>query len=252
MALPREDIEFESSGATLRGWLYPADAAPGPAVVMAHGLSAVKEMFLDDYAAAFQQAGFTTVVYDNFGFGASDGEPRQSPAPDLQMQGYRDGVAWVARQPFVDAARVGIWGSSLSGGLVITLAAETLPIACAVAQVPNFGEGGADVPSGLVPHLGRIADAGLVDATIPATTASPDGIGIMYVDGAHDWFTRTAASRAPSWRNEILVTGMMAVAGHRPIDDLDKARVPLLLVVAPDDRLTPPAPALRIAEAAPN
>jgi hypothetical protein len=26
---------------------------------------------------------------------------------------------------------------------VITLAAETLPIACAVAQVPNFGEGEA-------------------------------------------------------------------------------------------------------------
>ena len=96
----REDVEFTSNGATLRGWLYPAAGAePAGAVVMAHGLSAVKEMFLDDYAASFAAAGFTTLAFDNFGFGASDGEPRQSPAPDLLLQGYRDGVAWIARQP---------------------------------------------------------------------------------------------------------------------------------------------------------
>jgi len=61
MGLLREDIEFQSHGATLRGWLYrSADAAPGPGVVMAHGLSAVKEMFLDRYAEMFAGVGLTT------------------------------------------------------------------------------------------------------------------------------------------------------------------------------------------------
>jgi dienelactone hydrolase len=249
----REDVEFTSNGATLRGWLYPAaTAAPAAAVVMTHGLSGVKEMFLDDYAAAFAAAGFTTLAFDNFGFGASDGEPRQSPAPDLLLQGYRDGVAWIARRPGVDASRIGLWGSSLSGGIVISLAAETIGIACAVAQVPNFGDGGAAVPAGLIEEFGRIAERADVDATVPAVTDSADGVGVMYEDGAHEWFTRVAAERAPSWRNELLAAGIAALGAHRPVDDLPKARVPLLLIVAPDDHLTPPGPGQRIAAAAPN
>jgi dienelactone hydrolase len=252
----REDVEFTSNGATLRGWLYPAAnasaAEPGSAVVMAHGLSAVKEMFLDDYAAAFAAAGFTTLAFDNFGFGASDGEPRQSPAPDLLLAGYRDAVAWIARQPAVDPNRIAIWGSSLSGGIVISLAAETIGIACAVAQVPNFGEGAAEVPAGLLEEFGRVFETGALDTTVPAVTATPDGVGVMYEDGAYDWFTRVAAERAPSWRNELLVTGIVALGAHRPIDDLGKARVPLLLLVAPGDHLTPPGPAMRIAQGAPN
>jgi fermentation-respiration switch protein FrsA (DUF1100 family) len=48
----RRDIEFDAEGLTLRGWLYLPDdpPAPVPTVVMAHGFSCVKEMFLDAYA----------------------------------------------------------------------------------------------------------------------------------------------------------------------------------------------------------
>ena len=51
----RSDIEFDAEGVTLRGWLYrPDDAADRlPTVVMAHGFSAVKEMYLDAYADRF-------------------------------------------------------------------------------------------------------------------------------------------------------------------------------------------------------
>ena len=81
---------------------------------MAHGFTAVREMFLDLYAEAFAAAGFTTLVYDHFGFGASDGESRQSPLPSLQLQGYRDAVDWLGGQASVDPDRMGIWGSSYS------------------------------------------------------------------------------------------------------------------------------------------
>ena len=55
----RQDIEFEADGVTLRGWLYTPDGASGPVptVVMAHGFSAVKEMYLDRFAEAFAGAG---------------------------------------------------------------------------------------------------------------------------------------------------------------------------------------------------
>jgi fermentation-respiration switch protein FrsA (DUF1100 family) len=76
----RKDIEFKTEdGVTLRGGLYLPDRATGPvpAVVMAHGFSAVKEMYLDRFADVFAAAGLGALVFDNRNFGASGGEPRQ-------------------------------------------------------------------------------------------------------------------------------------------------------------------------------
>jgi len=250
----REDVSFESCGAELRGWLYRADIAapvaatggPGPGVVMAHGLSAVKEMFLDDFAAVFAAAGLTTLVYDHLGFGESGGTPRQSPDAAMQQQGYRDAVRWMSGRDEVDPSRIGIWGSSFSGGQVIALAAEELPIACAVAQVPYLGEGGPDVPAGAVAAIAGALERGDAEATVPAVTAAPDGEGVMFADRAAEWFTRVAAARAPNWRDELLVAGLVGSGSFMPIRSLALARVPLLLIVAPGDGLTPPHAALTL------
>jgi len=42
----RQDVDFDAEGVTLRGWLYVPEAQdePAPAVVMAHGFSAVKDV----------------------------------------------------------------------------------------------------------------------------------------------------------------------------------------------------------------
>src|ERR1700751_4683356 len=59
--MTRRDIEFDAEGVTLRGWFYPAQGATGvgPTVVMAHGFSAVKEMYLDSFAEVFSAAGLS-------------------------------------------------------------------------------------------------------------------------------------------------------------------------------------------------
>ena len=86
--MTRRDIEFEAEGTTLRGWFYPAagGSAPAPVVVMAHGFSAVKEMYLDSFAEVFAAAGLSVVVFDNRCFGDSDGEPRQEIDPWAQVR----------------------------------------------------------------------------------------------------------------------------------------------------------------------
>ena len=74
----REDIEFQiEDGVTLRGWHYALDGVDGaaPLVVMSHGYSAVKEMYLDDFAEHFAAGGLGVLVYDNRNLGASDGTP---------------------------------------------------------------------------------------------------------------------------------------------------------------------------------
>lgn len=62
----RRDVEFNAEGVTLRGWFYYPDGATGPVptVIMAHGFSAVKEMYLDRYAEAFSAAGLGVLVFD--------------------------------------------------------------------------------------------------------------------------------------------------------------------------------------------
>ena len=92
--MSRRDIEFSAEGVVLRGWFYRAEGATGraPTVVMAHGFSAVKEMYLDAFAEVFAAAGLNALVFDNRGFGASDGEPRQEIDPWQQVRDYRHAI----------------------------------------------------------------------------------------------------------------------------------------------------------------
>src|SRR6202051_1553647 len=134
----RRDIAFDAEGVTLRGWFYPAEgvSAPSGAVIMTHGFSAVKEMYLDRFAEAFAAAGLNAVVYDNRNFGASDGEPRQEIDPWRQVRDYRDAITYAETVEETDADRIGIWGSSYSGGHVLVVGAIDRRIKCVAGQVP--------------------------------------------------------------------------------------------------------------------
>src|SRR5262249_33460852 len=71
---------------------------------MAHGFSAVKEMYLDRFAEAFAAGGLGALVFDNRNFGASDGEPRQHVDPWQQVRDYRDAITFAT---FAGIRRVG-------------------------------------------------------------------------------------------------------------------------------------------------
>src|SRR5919112_205592 len=133
----RQDIEFDAEGVTLRGWLYLPDEATGPVptVVMAHGFSAVKEMYLDSFAEAFAAGGLGALVFDNRNFGASDGEPRQEIDPWAQVRDYRHAITWAQTRSEVDPDRIGVWGTSYSGGHGLGVGAIDRRGKCVVAQV---------------------------------------------------------------------------------------------------------------------
>ena len=77
---------------------------------MAHGISCVKEMYLDDFAKVFVDAGFAAVGYDNRCFGASDGQPRQEIDPWAQIRDYRHACTSAESLDVVDNDRIGFWG----------------------------------------------------------------------------------------------------------------------------------------------
>jgi fermentation-respiration switch protein FrsA (DUF1100 family) len=250
--MARRDIEFDAEGTTLRGWFYPAAGASStaPVIVMAHGLSAVKEMYLDHYAEAFSLAGLGALVFDNRNFGASDGEPRQEIDPVAQVRDYRHAITYAISLPEVDRNRVGVWGSSYSGGHALVLGAIDQRIKAVVAQVPlvsGYENIRSLVRSDLIGGFQDMFDAdrearfrGEAPAMVPAVNEDPAGPAAMPTPDSYQWFTETHELRAPSWRNEITLRSVEMLREYEPDSYVHRiAPTPLLVLVAEKDVLTP-------------
>jgi pimeloyl-ACP methyl ester carboxylesterase len=84
-------------------------------------------MDLDKFAEYFvSHLPIACLVYDNRGFGASDaapGAPRHEIIPSLQQSDYSDAITYAQTLEEIDGSRIGIWGSSYSGGHVLTVGA---------------------------------------------------------------------------------------------------------------------------------
>jgi fermentation-respiration switch protein FrsA (DUF1100 family) len=214
----------------LRGWFYGPEKSPAPLVVMAHGLSGVKEMYLDAYAEVFAKAGLASVVFDHAGFGESDGEPRQTVDPPRQLLGYRDAITFGSAQPGVNGDAIGVWGSSFSGGHVIVLAATDDRVKAAVSQVPYVGVETPPAPEDIPPVDPR--------EWVPATSPV-GGDGLMQTDDSHQWFTSVAAARAPRWRNQLGPDTRRRIVTYRPVEYATRIKIPFLMIVSEEDALTP-------------
>jgi fermentation-respiration switch protein FrsA (DUF1100 family) len=250
--MARRDIEFGAEGVTLRGWFYPAEGNTGaaPVVVLAHGFSAVKEMYLDRFAEVFAAAGMAALVSDNRNFGASDGEPRQEIDPWAQVRDYRHAITYASTLPEVDPARIGIWGSSYSGGHVLVVAAIDRRVRAVVSQVPLISGHDnlralvrADFIAGLreqfdADRLARFA--GQPPAMLPVVDADPLAPSALPTPDSWAWFTQTGKDRAPSWRNEVTLRSVEMFTEYEPVSYLPYiSPTPLLLVVAQGDHLVP-------------
>ena len=249
----RRDVEFPSGGSLCRGWLYgpdaPARMQPAPAIVMAHGFSAVKEMFqLSSYAERFEAAGFMVLVFDFRFLGASDGNPRGQIISHEQQEDYRNAITWMSLQPEVDEDRIGVWGTSLSGGHVLHLAAFDKRIKTVVAQVPTIDpvkqivhRSGKD---GLERFMGMLAtdrSQRFKDGTVNYVklVGLPGELSVLSVPDAYEAMTRNAA-KAPNWINQVTLESMENYVEYVPTASIELiSPTPLLMVLAEQDSIIP-------------
>ena len=249
----RKDITFKSEGLNLVGWLYlPNGLKSGekrPAIVMAHGWSAVKEMYLDSFAARFANAGFVVTVFDYRTFGDSEGEPRSHIDPAMQLEDYKNAITWSMMQPAVDPERIGIWGSSYSGAHVIHLAAFDRRVKCAVAQVPlvNAMENFRRLVR--ADHFPPTRDWLATDLMEQYTTGKVNYAPVVAAQGqpcalptqdSYDWFMQTGETRAPKWKNQQTVRSIELAFEYNPAANIHLiSPTPFMMVVAQNDVLTP-------------
>ena len=264
-AMVPQQVEFESrDGTTLRGVLHRPDRSGLlPGVVMSHGFSAVKEMGLPAYADAIADGGSAVLVYDHRGFGASGGEPRQQINPWLQMSDMQDALTWLGERADVDAQRLGLWGSSFSGGEVLVLAATDDRVRAVVANVPFAGTPGETYDSDtteIVEEIRRVlAEGSLADCPAAsvmgpfAVVREADTELRVFLDQPEsaEWFSTAGSGTA--WRNEVtLANAFGSVPPFDPGACAAHIRCPVLFVVASEDRVAEAGIARAAHERAPN
>ena len=262
--VPRTKARFSSHGVDCAGYLYRPAKASGtlPCVVLGHGTAGTMDR-LFVYAEPFAAAGMAVLVFDYRGWGASDGQPRQVIDIGGQLDDWRAAIAFARSLDGVDPERIALWGSSLSGGHVVALAAEDPRIAAVVAQVPWFGD--ARTPSQVLRQLLQVSTlklvaAGIRDAVRGARDRPPYLVPIVGEPGQTALFTGPEVREALEakglegslWRNEFAPRFVFALPRYQPGKAVERLGMPLLVCVADRDRETPADFAARFVERAPR
>jgi len=247
----RDDIEFTSKGSRCRGWLYVPDTMDkgqkAPAIAMAHGFAGVKEMGLVSFAERFTAAGFVTLVFDYRCWGESEGEPRNQIFAHDMVEDYRNAVTWLSDRPEVDAERIGVWGTSYSGGLVLYVGTFDKRVKAVVAQVPSAlnpesrrainpekWDSAGDFllqdrieryKTGIVKYMKVVAPEG-EPCVLPGQEAYEDYMALKEF--------------APHWRNEVTLESLEKVREFDPVSLIHlMAPTALLLIPGEKDTLIP-------------
>jgi dienelactone hydrolase len=133
-----------------------------PLIVMAHGWGGTADM-LKSTALDFSKSGFYVIAFDYRGWGKSDGkliptkplpmfkkdlkysqeirELREYVDPLDQAQEYINVINWAWNEPLVNTNKIGLWGTSFSGGTVIHVASRDSRVIATVSQAPSMGWG---------------------------------------------------------------------------------------------------------------
>lgn len=246
----RKDVKFDVNGTTISGWLFLPEglSSPVPCIVMGHGLGGTKNMGLDSYATRFQEDGIAVLAFDYRYTGESGGNPRQLIWIPSQLEDYSAAINYARSLKEIDAARIALWGTSLSGGHVLVTAAKDYKIACVVAQCPLLdGTAAAEelVHSVGIKHIFRMAGHAQRDLVRSWFSLSPYKVPLVGKPGTVALMADTDAwntfgQLAPDdFINEACARIGIRMDKYRPINHVAKIRCPVLLQVCDQDIALP-------------
>ena len=249
----RIEVEFPCSTDKCHGILYkPRSEGRVPGLVMAMGFGMVKEAHADDYAPHFARRGIAVLAFDYRRFGRSGGIPRQALYPEDQVSDYRCAISYLRRQEFIDPDKLCVWGTSFSGGHVLTLLAFPPPgVRCGIAQVPNvysyrtaLSYFGSLEPVLMLAEQGRDACCKGEPAYIPIV--SRDGPAVILTEEAYEYYTGVA-EKIPTFENRVTLDSIDRILAYNPGNYAELINKPLLMIVAEHDKTTPPDLAREVA-----
>ena len=219
-------VDVWSDGTRLSGDVfYPKEknaSSNYPAIVMSHGWGGTRDHLNRAYAPFFAAEGFVVLTIDYRGWGDSDSrlvirgkQPelaedgtvkvkvqaiRELVDPLDQTEDIRNAISWIEGEPGVDRDRIGLWGSSYSGGHVIWVAAHDRRVKVTVSQVGSMDSkdilsGGGGPGSLEAAHEQRIKIARGDLPPVPIEPAQPGLTGSPYWARIAQYSARQVAHR---------------------------------------------------------
>lgn len=240
-------VHFPSAGGSCVGDLYlPLAVRPAPVIVMAHGIGADRSFGLARYAERFAAAGLAVLVFDYRTFGDSPGTPRRLVSARGHVEDYRSALRYVHADDRLDDARVGLWGTSFSGGHVLVVAAGApAGVRAVVAQVPFVSGVSSSLAYPLryqLPALGlAVADAlsalvGRARITVPV--ARERGVALLAGPEALAGYRALVPDEVP-WPVRVPARVFLSVLGYHPIRRAAQVRTPTLVLAGTRDAICP-------------
>ena len=75
-------------------------------------------------------------------------------------------------------------------------------------------------------------------AMVPVVTSEVNGVAALPTADSWEWFTQTARTRAPAWRNQVTLRTVEMLGEYEPGSYIDRlSPTPLLMVIADGDHL---------------
>ncbi|WP_335999133.1 alpha/beta hydrolase [Halorientalis halophila] len=253
MDYERRDADFESNDTRCAAWLYePTDVEDPPVIVMAHGFGGEREARLPAFAERFAEAGMAALLFDYRGFGDSDGDPAHVVSGRRHVADYQAALDHVRSLDAVDGERVGLWGTSFSGGHVIRTAARDGDVDAVVAQVPFTDglrtavhlvrQGGLDYLLGAATGIAREAVRTLTlrDPHYVPIVAEPDEFGVLNTpDSKSGYYSLIPDGRAEEFDNECAARILATVGLYRPVTSAPDVDCPVFVAEATEDSIIP-------------
>jgi dienelactone hydrolase len=216
------NITFWSDGARLQGDIFkPEGLKPEqklPGIILVHGWGGNKSNLNKAYATQFASLGFVVMTFDLRSWGESDGflladdalpaaaqdssevtvtgqHVRSIVNPLKMIEDARAALSWFVAEPNLQADNIGIWGTSLGGGLALVTAANDPRIKALVTQIGavNNRANFAKIPDEMVATWetqrarGQITPYPGPESGAPGLRGYPDLIAMKQYDPAAYW-----------------------------------------------------------------
>jgi len=253
----RTPVTFYSEGMKMHGDLWlPADIAAGEkraGVVLCHGYTGVKDLYLPDNARVLVEAGYPVLTFDYKGWGESEG-PRSRLAPYSRGADVQAALTFLGLQPHVDAERLAIYGTSYGGATVIWTAAVDPRVKCVISCV-GVGHGARWMRSVRRPDewhdlLAR-ARKDREQRVLTGKSELADRGDILLPDRQSAALAAAARKSNPNAINTLpaeYIDETLEFHAEWVVDRI--APRPLLLIATDDDRLVPPEESIALYEKA--
>ena len=243
----KKNISFYSEGVKLDGDLYyPDDLKNGErraGVVLCHGYTGVKDLYLPDNARVLNEAGYMVMTFDYKGWGASDGA-RTRLAPYSRVVDVQAAMTFLGIQPEVNDECLGIYGTSYGCATVVWAAAHDERVKCTVGVV-GMGHGGRWMRSVRRPDewidLLEVSKKDREQRVQTGKSGMAARDEILLPDRQSAALASAARAENPNALSELPIEYIDETLQFHPEWVVDKISPrPLLLIAGGDDRLVPP------------